>query len=348
MQLLETIVIASANTDPHARVVKRALEANNVNVLLYDTESPNFGRRGFQFEMTLGGARVRLDNQRANVRTLWNRRLLPKKIDPSIHDDSKSFVAGESRTYDDWLLEYIDRDMSLLNVNPIAALKRSENKFVQLNTAKRSGLNLPDTLITRDADAIRRFAKAHQRVVLKPMRGYTWGDAHAPKYEATTTIIDDKDLDFKPALAACPAIYQEFIPKCADIRAVVIGRNIISTRYVQTEVWKNEIDIRIAWRDKKRFRASKIELNNSLRDSILKMTTDLNLNFASIDLVESDDDRIYFLDLNPGGQFLFNELAVPDNLILKCFCEHLVSSFSADVNIDEKKCRLANFVDELT
>jgi hypothetical protein len=47
---------------------------------------------------------------------------------------------------------------------------------------------------------------------------------------------------------------------------------------------------------------------------------------GSFDFVEGEDGKLYFLEVNSGGQFLWVEQAVPETMLLSKFLSQLVSS----------------------
>jgi glutathione synthase/RimK-type ligase-like ATP-grasp enzyme len=50
----------------------------------------------------------------------------------------------------------------------------------------------------------------------------------------------------------------------------------------------------------------------------------LGLSFGAIDLIVGDDGEIYFLEVNPAGQFLWKEAVLPELPLLDTFCRYLV------------------------
>lgn len=50
-----------------------------------------------------------------------------------------------------------------------------------------------------------------------------------------------------------------------------------------------------------------IDLPAALRDALHALMRRLNLEFGCIDIIEGQDDKYYFLEVNPNGQWLWIE-----------------------------------------
>ncbi len=92
-----------------------------------------------------------------------------------------------------------------------------------------------------------------------------------------------------------------------------------------------EVDSRIFLRDSKLVEASEYMFLDSVREKIFNMLDSFGITFASMDFVESSDGKLYFLDLNPGGQFLFNEHYFSKHRLLRAMAAHIVRAPADDV-----------------
>ena len=55
------------------------------------------------------------------------------------------------------------------------------------------------------------------------------------------------------------------------------------------------------------------KLSKDIEESLLRLNKYYNLNYSAIDLIQDKNDEIYFLELNPNGQYLWieEELKLP-------------------------------------
>ncbi|MGW5679867.1 ATP-grasp ribosomal peptide maturase [Streptomyces sp. NPDC003860] len=112
-------------------------------------------------------------------------------------------------------------------VNHPAAVTRAEFKVAQLQTAVGLGLVVPPTLITNDVGRARAFAAEHGPVVYKRFRGLPVSvDGQAGAIWAQR--IDPETLDDSVALTA--HLFQAEVPKTADARITVVGREVFAQR----------------------------------------------------------------------------------------------------------------------
>ena len=58
------------------------------------------------------------------------------------------------------------------------------------------------------------------------------------------------------------------------------------------------------------------KLSKDIEDSLLRLNKYYNLNYSAIDLIQDKNGDIYFLELNPNGQYLWieEELKLPISL----------------------------------
>lgn len=185
----------------------------------------------------------------------------------------------------------------------------ASNKVEQLKAARMVGLQIPDTLISSSSDRILPFLKKHRgRVVAKAVRhGFVRsgdevllaGTRHLP--EGFASHIDE--------FAPLPMVYQEEIDKAADIRVVVVGDRVFPARILvktgpRTADWRVS-DIMGA--DLHHERAS---LPQHVEQKCLSLVRHFGLAYSSIDLVEDRQERFFFLELNPNGQWAWIEQTV--------------------------------------
>ena len=188
-------------------------------------------------------------------------------------------------------------------LNSPRAILHAENKLLQLQVAAEIGLLIPETLVTNNAGAIELFSSGRQ-VVGKPLRSGILEDAGQEKLIFTTRmpLLTDKD---KAALEAAPIIFQSEIVKSYDIRATVVGRRVFAVRIYSQSTEETSAD----WR-----RGVGLELRHEIHrlpaeveSMCVAVVRRLDLRFGALDLILDRDDRYWFLEANPNGQWAWIE-----------------------------------------
>ena len=226
----------------------------------------------------------------ADVGAVWTRRVKPATVSPSILDlEQRRFAAAEWR---DLLYGLFDGAWA---VSPLAA-QRGATKPQQLARAPLAGLAIPETLITSDPSEATDFIDAHRGMVVhKAMNGPS-------DRLLETSRWDERNRAELQRLRRAPTIFQELIEGPRDLRVTMIGTTCFtaavdtgSSRHVDSRL---AIDVPMTAYD----------LPASVEASLVRLMTTLGLKFATIDIKESSDGTLYFLELNPQGQFLYVEI----------------------------------------
>ncbi len=96
-------------------------------------------------------------------------------------------------------------------------------KPVQLTTAARCGLSVPQTLVTNSRDAVTRFAGSADSVVIKPLgTNLIWED-HTYKM-GWTRRLSQQDLGDLRGIENTAHQLQHWVSKRYECRAVVVGQ----------------------------------------------------------------------------------------------------------------------------
>jgi hypothetical protein len=109
-------------------------------------------------------------------------------------------------------------------------------KPVQLVIAARCGLLVPDTLITNQAAAVRRFATdAPHQTVTKALGAVAIGEEGRRKVAFTRRLSQD-DLDDLAGIDVTAHKFQRWVPKAYDARVIVIGRPRVFSVDIDSEL----------------------------------------------------------------------------------------------------------------
>ncbi|MGW1888219.1 MvdC/MvdD family ATP grasp protein [Streptomyces sp. NPDC001970] len=134
----------------------------------------------------------------------------------------RDFAAAEARHGFGGILNDLH---GALYVNHPSAVTRADFKPAQLKRFAELGLQIPPTLVTNDADAARKFAADHSRVVYKTFRGLPRSeDGHTGAIWAQRVDPDT----FDDAVEVTAHLFQAEIPKTGDVRVTVAGRQVFA------------------------------------------------------------------------------------------------------------------------
>lgn len=189
-----------------------------------------------------------------------------------------------------------------LNAPHLIAL--AENKIYQLTLAKALGFKVPDTLISNNPAEIREFARKGQ-IIGKPLRNAVVKGEARDRVLFTTRISIDEETD-DTSIRACPVILQREIRKKFDVRVTVVGEQVFAATIDSQSDPATEVD----WR-----RMSKVGLEHArywlpeaMADRCIDLTRRLGLRFGAIDFVLDVEDQLWFLEINPNGQWGWIEM----------------------------------------
>jgi glutathione synthase/RimK-type ligase-like ATP-grasp enzyme len=200
-------------------------------------------------------------------------------------------------------------------LDPGARQQRADGKPLQLALARRLGLDIPDTLITNDPDAVRAFAARVGPVIAKmlvqpaPTGPATGGEAEV----VFTTALDGDALAELDGLELCPMIFQARLANARDVRVAIAGRRVFAGA-LEAGGRGGEVD----WRRHSHAHDqappwAPYELPGELAARLVGLADRLGVEYAAIDLIVEPDGRHVFLELNATGAFAFlgDDLARP-------------------------------------
>jgi hypothetical protein len=163
------------------------------------------GNGGLGAELDLGHGRLIVPNQ---VTAVWYRRPEPPAVDVRITDPvARRFAERESTAV---LHGFLALATDALWVNDPDANRMAEYKVAQLRRAAEEGFDIPETLITNDAEAAAGFAERfHGRVVVKSAgQAFIHPTSRAQVY---TNELRTEHLAFLNDVRHAPVILQERI-----------------------------------------------------------------------------------------------------------------------------------------
>jgi len=167
--------------------------------------------------------------------------------------------------------------------------------------AARCGLAVPDTVITNEADTVRKFA-AKGRTVSKVF-GTNMLMEEGVRKIGFTRLLDEADLADLRGINVTAHLVQRWVPKAYEVRMVVIGDHITAAA-IRAGSPESYIDFRS---DYANLSYELIEPPTDVVDSVRNLMVDMDLLYGALDFVVQPDGSWTFLEINAGGQFGFIE-----------------------------------------
>jgi glutathione synthase/RimK-type ligase-like ATP-grasp enzyme len=174
---------------------------------------------------------------------------------------------------------------------PSAGMSNRSKPFQALQI-RECGFRIPDTLVTNDPAAAKRFYEEYnEKVILKSISGV----------KSIVRMLSPEYLKRLPLLRNGPTQFQEFIAG-DDVRVHVVGDQCFATR-----IQCASVDYRFAWQDGIPLNLEPTILSAEITSRCLRLSQKLGLTLAGIDLKESSAGEYYCLEVNAAPAFSFYE-----------------------------------------
>jgi ATP-grasp ribosomal peptide maturase len=234
----------------------------------------------------------------AEVGAVYLRRPTQFEVDGAMTPQERAFAYAEARNGFGGVLTALRQSGCLWVNDPMAAM-RAEYKPVQLVTAARIGLRIPKTIITSSPEEACAWAKEIDRpIVYKALGGIWHADEGKVRVVYTTPISDLTEL-LDPALGRTAQMFQEWIDKAYEARAVVVGNKVLAVR-IDTDSEQGRID----WRsDYASLRYEPIDLPRDVEDRLVELHDRLHLVYGAVDLICDQEGQWHFLETNQSGEW---------------------------------------------
>lgn len=180
-------------------------------------------------------------------------------------------------------------------LNDYWAIRKAENKIFQLQLAKKTGFNVPDSLITNCIDSAEKFIK-EKECIIKPIKT---GAIDGGSKSIFTNILSPQDELNR--IQFFPSFFQQHIKKQADIRLTIVGHHIFSAQINS----QDREDTKVDWRagNSMSLEYNHIRLPDNLISKCRKFMQCLDLNYGALDFILEPSGKFTFLEINPNGQW---------------------------------------------
>jgi hypothetical protein len=197
-----------------------------------------------------------------------------------------------------------------LNASPALVLNRSDpsatngSKPYQLTVIQQVGLRIPETFISNEASAVRKFLAENKDCIYKSISGV----------RSIVRRVSETHLGFVDDVKWCPTLFQRVVPGInyrvhvlnGQVFAVRIESNELDYRYGQTTMTPDALPMAVA-------------------QKCLELTAKLGLHFSGIDLMRTPNDEWYCFEVNssPGYSYFERGSGMP---ISRALAEYMMDA----------------------
>ena len=329
------IFIPTIHDDIHAALVAVALRRMGHTATRWITPSlPELSSISIAFDgqhhVSLTDVNGTHDFASKSIDVLWNRRTRDTRICVYMNPNDKVVSEdGCDRLIRSFLGALSDKTFA---VYPPDHARHAEDKVRQLIEAVRAGFEVPRTLFGGQPQEIRSFVSSCAGgAIVKPLRAFSWVKTNGDVSMSITARVTTDSLPSDEMLRLSPVIFQAEIQKSMELRINVFAESVVAVS-LASQKDPTLVDGRhVPFCD---IGPQLFELPAAVTAACVKITKNLGIVFAAIDVILTPDGRFVFLELNQMGQFLYLEHANPSLRLLQHFCDFLVSgdgSFADDM-----------------
>jgi len=301
------ILIITDPSDPHLPFVTNHLKKNEYIVL--DVGVISDGAK-LTYTVADDGFKVHYEGKELqDVTGVWYRRprIAQDDLHLNIRPDYQDYAYSALQKMAGQLYTMFEDAIWISNVY---AIRRAENKPLQLKVARQLGFNVPKTCFTSDSTAAKKFVEEHKEVIFKPLSD-RWPKPTKKDTQPTLyarKVRADEPIDYK-GLHLAPAIFQQLIDPAFELRVTVVGDRVFTAKIETSGFTRKAVrDWRLGHREGD-LKFTAYDLPEEMAKKCITLTKELGLNFGAIDLIQAKDGSIWFLEINSNGQWGFVEWA---------------------------------------
>ncbi|MBW4561628.1 MAG: MvdD family ATP-grasp ribosomal peptide maturase [Mojavia pulchra JT2-VF2] len=304
---MTVLIITHSQDNESIPLVTQAIEAYGEKVFRFDTD--RFPTE-VQLDVYYGDSEqviLTTDDQKldlSEVGAVWYRRIsIGSKIPNTMDKQLRQASIQESRVTVQGMISSIRG----FHLDPQPNIRRAENKQLQLQVARKLGLDTPRTLTTNNPQAVKQFAQeCEQGMITKMLSSFAIYDQQGREKVVFSNPVSSEDLDNLDGLRFCPMTFQEQVPKALELRTTIVGKRVF-TAAVDSQAldqarydWRKQgIALIDAWQA--------YNLPQDVEEKLLKLMAHFSLNYGAIDIILTPDNRYVFLEVNPVGEFFWLE-----------------------------------------
>lgn len=217
--------------------------------------------------------------------------------------DDYGFLVNNSELPDDILINQLENDLEILVDYFYKSIKDKSlgapeltmiNKLEVLSIAKSVGFKTPITVIGNNKESIASDLNYSKTNLISKAISETISVTREGKYyDLNTSDVKLSEL----GESFFPSLFQEKIERKQEIRVFIYGE-----KHYSISMQSDNTDIR---EDFSRNHYRRYEISNEVFFKCKQLLNKCNLNTGSFDFIIDSDNTLFFLEVNPIGQFEF-------------------------------------------
>ncbi len=299
------LLILTDQYDEHANYVITKLQSINVSFFRFNLDVESLKNAYLNFYNDIWTVSCNNKTIRSNdISCVWCRRPFVELTlqEQQITDTDFKIWKNE---WNKTLLGFYNSIKNCPWLNPLRKAYKGENKYFQMEVAKRVGFNLPETLVSNRKDDIVSFVTDHKKALLKLMSQEIYTGEYGEYLGFYTNIITEEDANRFGEIAENPIVLQEYVEKDYEVRYTVVGKEHLVCRIDSQLSSKSKYD----WRryDIAHTPHSQIIPPENVRTQVNHFMKLLSLDYGAIDFIVTPSGKWVFLEINCMGQWLWIE-----------------------------------------
>ncbi len=321
----DLIVIPTLPGDIHAIAVSEAIKRLGLRCWLWNSSYFNSEANinidfDENFRISVSDCENNISFRRSDVIAFWNRRVRDVVINKDINSFDQNHAHNNSKRFRSSIISLLNQ--SSRRVNDFYRANAAENKALQLHTAFRCNLSIPKTMMSNDANQIKKFIKDNKSTVAKSFVPASWGTSNGIVTNLSA-LVEIADIPSEFIMRSDPMIFQEYVEKAFEVRITWFGSCPLAIKLDSQADDRSRID----WRSVSPSTLSiePVEIPKSILEKCIHYMEELDLVFCCMDFIVTEDEQWIFLEANQMGQFLWIEEANNEIPMLDCFLQLLVT-----------------------
>jgi hypothetical protein len=221
----------------------------------------------------------------------------------------------------EWAINYCQKEAESLvysliglypNANWVNSWHQTNLAFYRINqipVAHKLGLKISPTIVTNSYEKALNFVQSQGECVVKSMIRHPSFSHNGKQYRCYTRKIDLETLEkMKYSIHLSPVFIQKKIDKKAEYRVTIIGQDTFVCR-IDSQTIQDE-DVSVDWRIAEPDTVPHYpdNLPSEYLRKLHNMLKEFKLKFGAFDIINNEEDSLYFIELNPDGQWYWIEI----------------------------------------
>ena len=234
-----------------------------------------------------------------SVTAVWNRRLWAGRMPEDFPPEAAARCLPAAQTA---VQDMLGLFTNARWMNGLEQGRRAESKIHQLQLAERLGLRLPPTLVSNNPRDVEAFYYQHQGEIITKLLVPTVVSMEGHPDFAYTCRVEPHHLEQLEHVRAQPQIFQSFLPKQREFRAVCVGGKFLTGAIRVPQEGPLSVDWRQAT-DDDGLAWERADLPTDVEQRLLQMMEAFDLRFGVFDLIDTGEGEPYFLEVNQAGEW---------------------------------------------